>query len=132
MCKSFVVEKFPEQFDVSKADQADLLNKSVKFFKDNNNFDFDDFASEVIQAPDVIHSFNSYKTEFEVDNNLKLNNNFEISDAAVKKQSKVFKSVIKLDKNFHIYVHGDHQQIVKGFDPVTGMNFYQLFFKEES
>jgi hypothetical protein len=132
MCKSFVVEKFPEQFEVSKADQADLLNKSVKFFKENDNFDFDDFASAVIQAPDVIHSFNSYKTEFEVDNNLKLNNNFEISDAAVKKQSKVFKSVIKLDKNFHIYVHGDHQQIVKGFDPVTGMNFYQLFFKEES
>ena len=132
LCKNFVVEKFPEQFDVSKADQADLLNKSVKFFKENDNFDFDDFANEVIQAPEVISSFKSYKTEFEVDNKLKLNNNFDISDSAVKKQSRVFKSVIKLDKNFHIYVHGDHQQIVKGFDPVSGMNYYQLFFKEES
>ncbi len=132
LCKNFVVEKLPAHFEVSKADQADMLNKSVKFFKENDNFDMDDFANEVIQAPDVISSFKSYKTEFEVDNNLELTNNFAISNAAVKKQSRVFKSVIKLDKNFHIYVHGDHQQIVKGFDPVTGMNYYQLFFKEES
>ncbi|MEI6059206.1 MAG: nucleoid-associated protein [Bacteroidota bacterium] len=132
LCRNFVVEKLPEKFDVSKADQADMLHKSVKFFRENDNFDMDDFANEVIQAPDVISSFKSYRTEFEIDNNLQLTDNFNISDAAVKKQSRVFKSVIKLDKNFHIYVHGDHQQIVKGFDPVTGMNYYQLFFKEES
>ncbi len=132
LCRNFVVEKLPEKFDVSKADQADMLHKSVKFFRENDNFDMDDFANEVIQAPDVISSFKSYRTEFEIDNNLQLTDNFNISDAAVKKQSRVFKNVIKLDKNFHIYVHGDHQQIVKGFDPVTGMNYYQLFFKEES
>jgi len=132
MCKNFVLNQLPGQFEVSKADQADLLNKSVKFFKENDNFDLDDFTSQVIQAPEVISSFNAYKTEFEIDNKLSLNNNFDISGAAVKKQSRVFKSVIKLDKNFHIYVHGDHQQIVKGFDPVSGMHYYQLFFKEES
>lgn len=132
LCKSFVVEKFPEQFDVSKADQADMLNKSVKFFKENDNFDLDDFANQVMQAPELINSFKSYKTEFEVERGVEMNDNFNISDAAVKKQSRVFKSVIKLDKNFHIYVHGDHEQIVKGFDPVSGLNYYQLFFKEES
>lgn len=132
LCKSFAVEKFPELFDVSKADQADLLNKSVKFFKENDNFNFDNFANEVIQAPEVVNSFNTYRTEFEIDRNIKLDNNFEISDSAVKKQSKIFKSVIKLDKNFHIYVHGNHEQIVKGFDPASGLHFYQLFFKEES
>jgi hypothetical protein len=132
LCKNFVVEKFPEQFAVSKADQAEMLNKSVKFFKENDNFDMEDFTNQVIQSPDVISSFKSYKTEFEVDNNFQLTDNFNISDAAVKKQSKFFKSVIKLDKNFHIYVHGDSQQIVKGFDKTSGMNYYQLFFKEES
>jgi hypothetical protein len=104
----------------------------VKFFRENDNFDLDDFAGEVMQAPEMISSFKSYKTEFEVEHNLKLSDNFDISGTAVKKQSKFFKSVIKLDKNFHIYVHGDHQQIVKGFDQDSGMNYYQLFFKEES
>lgn len=132
LCKNFVVGNLPANFEVSKADQAEMLNKSVKFFRENDNFDLDDFTNEVIQAPDVIDSFKTYKTEFEVENGVQLSDNFAISNAAVKKQSRVFKSVIKLDKNFHIYVHGDHQQIVKGFDPVTGLNFYQLFFKEES
>ena len=132
MCKSFVVEKFPEQFDVSKADQAEMLNKSVKFFKENDNFDLDDYANEVMQTPDMISSFKSYKTEFEVEHDLKLSDNFDISNTAVKKQSKFFKSIIKLDKNFHIYVHGDSQQIEKGFDQASGMNFYKLFYKEES
>lgn len=53
------------------------------------------------------------------------------SDAAVKKQARIFKSVIKLDKNFQIYVLGDNQYIKKGFDEETGMHYYQLFFKDE-
>ncbi len=132
MCKSFVIEKFPEQFEVTKADQAEMLNKSVKFFKENENFDLDDFANEVMQAPEMISSFKSYKTEFEVEHDLKLTDNFDISTAAVKKQSKFFRSVIKLDKNFHIYVHGDSQRIEKGFDQASGMHFYKLLFEEES
>jgi hypothetical protein len=131
LCKSFVVGKFPEQFEVSKADQAEMLNRSVKFFKQNEDFDIDNFANEVMQVPDVISSFKSYKTEFEVEHDLKLPDNFDISNVAIKKQSKFFRSVIKLDKNFHIYVHGDGHQIIKGFDQASGMHYYQLFFKEE-
>ena len=104
----------------------------MKFFKENENFDLDDFASEVMQAPEMISSFKSYKTEFEVEHDVKLTDNFDISTAAVKKQSKFFKSVIKLDKNFHIYVHGDSQRIEKGFDQASGMHFYKLLFEEES
>lgn len=53
------------------------------------------------------------------------------SESAVKKSSRSMKSVIKLDKNFHIYVHGGEGLIKKGYDPETGMAFYQLYFKEE-
>ena len=56
---------------------------------------------------------------------------FSISESAVKKSSRSMKSVIKLDKNFHIYVHGGEGLIKKGYDPETGMAFYQLYFKEE-
>ena len=59
------------------------------------------------------------------------NDNFEISNTAVKKQSRFMKSVIKLDRNFHIYVHGNNQYIRKGYDEETGMNYYQLLFNEE-
>jgi hypothetical protein len=131
MCRAFVTEKLPEDFEATKVDQADMLNKTAKFFKENDSFSMGEFAQEVIQQPAVIDSFNAYKKIFENDRQIPIADEFEISENAVKKQSRVFKSVIKLDKNFHIYVHGKREYITKGFDEASGMNFYQLYFKEE-
>ena len=73
-----------------------------------------EFANEVIGQPEVIDSFNNYKEEYQRDRDIEIADNFAISDSAVKKQSRGLKSVIKLDKNFHIYVHGNNQYIKKG------------------
>lgn len=131
MCKEFVTDYLPEQFEVSKADQAEILNKSVNFFKENKTFEMDDFKQEVIGNDDLIESFDTYKQEYQQANDMVVPDSFGISDSALKKQSRNFKSVIKLDKNFHVYVHGDTKLIKKGVDPETGMNYYQLFFEEE-
>ncbi len=131
LCKQFVTERLPENFNVDKVDQADILNKSVQFFKENNEFSFDDFATQVIQQPEVIRSFKEYKEEYEEERDVKIEEQFDISAPAVKKQAKIFKSVIKLDKNFHIYVHGNRQLIEKGYDEERDMQFYRIFFKEE-
>lgn len=131
MCKSFVTDCLPEQFEVSKADQADILNKSVTFFKENETFEMEDFKQEVIGNQAIIESFDHYKEEYQQVNDVSVPDSFGISESALKKQSRNFKSVIKLDKNFHIYVHGDSKRIRKGVDPETGMNYYQLFFEEE-
>src|SRR5690606_16161248 len=36
--KQFVTKQLPEEFQVDKADQIDLLNRSVNFFKKNEAF----------------------------------------------------------------------------------------------
>jgi len=69
-----------------------------------------------------------YEQEFESP----IADTFEISGSAVKKQSRVYKSVLKLDKNFHIYIHGDKELIEKGFDDDKHMNYYKVYFKEEN
>ena len=130
-CKSFVVDHLPEEYEMSKIDQADMLNKSANFFKEKDYFDIEDFANEVIKAPELIEKFKSYKNQFEDERDMKISDEFEISDAAVKKQSRVLKSVIKLDKNFHIYVHGNRDMIENGTDEDNGMHYYKLFYKEE-
>jgi len=45
---------------------------------------------------------------------LDLEDNFEISSEAVKKKARAFKKILKLDKNFHIHIHGDLHKIEKG------------------
>ncbi len=132
LCKSFVVEKLPEDFEATKADQAIMLNKSVDYFKLNDSFRMDDFAAEVIQQPEVIKAFKEYSNQFEMDRDVKLIDGFDISSSALKKQQKVFKSVIKLDKNFHIYIHGNREMIERGTDEANGMHYYKFFYKEES
>lgn len=131
MYKNFVVKELPDEYNIPRADQVDMINKSKKFFKEADNFEMEDFAEKVIEDKDLIDSFNSYKKVYESENEIQISNEFDISHSAVKKQSRVMKSVIKLDKNFHIYVHGNREYIVKGFDEKTGMQYYQVFFKEE-
>lgn len=132
MCKDFITEKLPDDFQVSRVDQADLLNKSAKFFKEKESFGLGEFAEEVIQQPEVMDAFQNYREEYEAKKEIPFEEDFQISKNAVKNQSRVFKSVIKLDKNFHIYVHGKREYIVKGHDEESGMNYYQIFFHEES
>jgi len=131
LCKDFVSEKMPEEFNMDKADQLDLLNKSAEFFKENERFDFEEFSSEVMQEPQIIESFKNHRANYEYDHQVKFDDAFDISEPAVKKGSRILKSVIKLDKNFHIYVHGSRDRIRKGHDEETGMDYYQLFFEEE-
>ncbi len=132
MCREFVVEKMPEEFEMQRPDQADLLNKSYEYFKENDSFDVKHFSDEVIDQPEVKESFKTFSQKFGRENGVNLQSEIPVNEKAVKKLSRVFKSVIKLDKNFHVYVHGNRQMIGRGFDPEKEMHFYQLYFKEEN
>ncbi|RYE18021.1 MAG: nucleoid-associated protein [Sphingobacteriales bacterium] len=129
--KNFVTQKLDDDFDMSKADKIDLLNRSMKYFKEKETFDMDEFTGEVIGNPQAIESFKTYKQQYEEEFEMPIADTFEISGNAVKKQARVFKSVLKLDKNFHIYIHGDKDLIEKGFDDGKAMNYYKVYFKEE-
>lgn len=129
--KDFITQRLPEEYeDVSKADQADFLNKSINFFKEKEEFKFDDFANEVFGGDEgLTESFVNFKSDYEQETQMSISEDFAINAAAVKKQQRHFKSVIKLDKNFHIYVHGDRKMIETGQDEKG--KFYRLYFEEE-
>lgn len=132
MCKEFVVNELPKQFEVAKPDQIGLLNRSVEFFKKNETMDSDAFGEEVFEQPALINSFQGFVQQYQRENDFSFTEDFEISNAAVKKQSRVFKSVLKLDKNFHIYIHGDRNLIERGYDEDSGKKFYKIYYEEES
>ncbi|MDR0799188.1 MAG: nucleoid-associated protein [Dysgonamonadaceae bacterium] len=130
LTKNFVKNELPQQFKVSGADQADLINKAVKFLKDKDNFNLEEFANEVIGQPDIIEKFNQYKSVYAQEYAVDIADNFTISESAVKKQTRALKSVIKLDKNFDIYIHGDRNLIEQGRDEKG--KFYKIYYQEET
>lgn len=129
--KDFVKNEMDEDFDMGKTDKIDLLNRSIKYFKENEQFNLDSFSYEVINNEKGIESFKAYKQNYEQEFETEIPNSFNINNAAVKKQARVFKSVLKLDKNFHIYIHGNNELIEKGYDESKKMNFYKVYFREE-
>jgi len=129
MCKSFATEAFPE---ADRIDQMSLVQESAKFFKEEDLFDKARFEEKVLQEPEIINAFEDYKENYQEQNDIQIYDEFDINSEAVKKLKRVFKSVIKLDKNFHIYVHGNRNYIRKGYDEENQMSFYQLFFNQET
>jgi hypothetical protein len=90
----------------------------------------DEFSSDVIGQPEIIDSFKRFKNAYQQDHEIEIVDNFSISESAVKKQSRMFKSIIKLDKNFHIYIHGDRALIEQGADDKG--KFYKVYYQQES
>jgi len=132
LCKNFITNEYPEKFDVSKSDQIDMLNRSMEYFKTKEQFSLQEFATEVIHHQEVVDTFMDYKKNFESSKNFEIEDEFAIHVSAVKKQQRVFKTVLKLDKNFHIYIHGRRDLIEKGVDEMTGKKYYKIYFDEES
>jgi len=130
--KNYVTRQMPGEFEVSRTEQIDLLNRSMDYFKTHDQFNKTEFETEVLHHDDLIQSFRQYDQQHRASNPMAPADEFYISPQAVKKQARVFKSVIKLDKNFHIYVHGDRELIEKGYDEVVGKHYYKIYFDQEA
>lgn len=131
LTKDFITGQMPQDFKVNKADQIDLLNRSVEYFKTHDTFHKGAFEEEVLHHEVIIDSFRKFDKTYKKDNALELSDNFQISPQAVKKQARVFKSVLKLDKNFHVYIHGNRELIEQGVDE-NGRKYYKIYYENES
>lgn len=130
MTKAFITQQLPQDYEIPKADQIDLLNRSVQYFKENTEYDRGSFAREVFQNEEVAGSFERFGSRFQEERAVDLDERFAISADAVRKQARVFKSVLKLDKDFHIYIHGDRNKIERGVDE-SGRKFYKIYYEQE-
>ncbi len=131
IAKIFVTKQLTEDFEVSKAEQIDLLNRSVDYFKTHDTFDKKDFEEEVFCNKEIIKSFQNFDETYRENHAIEVNDSFEISSQAVKKQARIFKSVLKLDKNFHIYIHGNKELIEQGMES-DGRKYYKIYFEHEA
>lgn len=129
IAKSFIVNELQDEY--SKVDQAGLLNKTLKYFNENEQFKSGDFEKKVFEDPALVKSFRNFGSRMLEERDIDISDQFEISGPAVKRSQKSFKSVIKLDKNFHIYIHGDRSLIEQGVDKQSGKKYYKIYFDKE-
>ncbi len=131
IARQYVTKQFAEEFDVSKTDQIDLLNRSLDYFKTHQAFDKEEFEQVVFHHPEMIRSFQQFNDLYCDNHQLDIEDSFDISRQAVKNQARIFKSVLKLDRNFHIYIHGNKNMIERGVDQ-DGRKYYKIYYENES
>lgn len=131
LTKNFIKDNLAISDVPDTIQHAGIIKRCADYLTQNDRFEVDTFVSNVIKEPELIPAFQQYKAEYTALKQSELFDTFEISDIAVQKHKKVFKSVIKLDKNFHIYIHGDRSKINKGVDS-EGKKYYMIYYDEES
>ena len=113
------------------------LTDEVMSYLVSMGFDFDTDAEDddyedriFFSNKEIIDEFKAYKEEYVEENNQALDTQFFVSPSAYKKNARYLRSVIKLDKNFHVYVHGNHDLIEKQSDEKG--KFYKIYYEAES
>ncbi len=129
--RGFCEEILTEENNVNKQDQMMMLNRSTSYFKEKDRFDFKDFEKDVLVEPKLIGAFKEYRKDFSKKMDLTAIDEFDVSQTAVKKNQKYMRSVVKLDKNFHIYIHARHDYVERGYDDEKGLKYYKLFYVNE-
>lgn len=130
LTKQFLTKQLSNETEVSKSEQIDLLNRSVEYFKSHESFEKEEFEKDVFKDEGIIESFRAFDETYCAENNIEMNEKFDISTKAVKKQARAFKRVLKLDENFDIHIKGNKELIEKGIDE-DGRKFYKIYYNEE-
>jgi hypothetical protein len=128
----FIKKKFGAE-DEEIMTEAQFLSKTHDYFKSKDRIGAISFKEEVLKHPQLIEKFDKYRNEYAKTKGYQesaFEQVFELSDLALKHHKRVFRSIIKLDSNFHIYVHGDHKKIKKGIDE-QGRKYYILYYDDE-
>lgn len=120
-----------------KKEEVMFLNRAVNHFAKNDQFEETAFLNEVLDNPDLIPEFKSYKVDKGEKYSIEDVSTFPISNSAVSEARRKFKNLIKLDTNITIkmdFVNPESAEkfVEKGWDNERQMYYYLVYFNKES
>jgi hypothetical protein len=134
LCKDFSTEVLKTTYGAHE--QNTFLAKTIDFFKENEVVNVERFKDELFEEDKHKNEFDSYKKEFEGEQNLIIRNQFDVAEAVVNKAKRKIKTDIKLDTNIQIKLDIDApdastEYLERGYDEEKKMHFYKVFFNAE-
>ncbi|MFL0504820.1 hypothetical protein ACH0B5_03645 [Ureibacillus sp. 179-F W5.1 NHS] len=123
-CKKYILKE--ESY--SNTEKLGLLNKTLDYFRNEEEFQVDNYIDTVFEKVDpaqkdiIVNTVKPYETV--------------ISETAIEKVEKTYKRKIKLDSNIEIQVNVQNIEQVDelieiGYDEGTNRKFYKIYFQEE-
>ena len=129
-CKQFVKK---ECATIEPQAKISVLNDSIRYFETHENFEMDDFTSQVFQNNLISTEFKKYLEVAAPEKSFE--KPFEISEKATTKVKKSIKNLIKLDNNVEIHINPQvdkvEKVVEKGFDSEKQMHYYKIYYVNE-
>ena len=133
-CQNFAKDVvFPAE---DKKEEVMFMNRSVNYFAKNDQFEETNFLNEVLDNPDLVPEFKSYKVDKGPKFSIEDVTTFPIANAAVSDARKSIKNVINLDTNIQIkldFINPESAEkfVEKGWDEEKQMYYYLVYFNKE-
>ena len=134
-CQEFAKEVvFPAE---DKKQEVMFMNRAVNHFAKNDEFEETAFLNDVMENPDLIPEFKSYKADRGEKYSIEDVTSFPIANAAVTDARKSIKNVINLDTNIQIkldFINPESAEkfVEKGWDEEKQMYYYLVYFNKEN
>ncbi len=135
LCKEFSTEIIKTSYGAQE--QNTFLAKTIDYFKENEVVNIERFKEELFESDSYKREFDTFKKEFEGEQNLVIRNQFDVADAVVNKEKRKIKTDIKLDTNIQIKLDIDAPEasteyLERGYDETKKMHYYKVFFNAEN
>lgn len=135
LCKDFSQEILKTSY--GSQEQNAFLAKTIDYFKEHEIVAIENFKDEIFEEDKHKTLFDSFKKEYEGENNVLIRNQFDVSDLVVNKEKKKIKTDIKLDTNIQIKLDIDapeaaSEYLLRGYDDEKKMHYYKVFFNAEN
>lgn len=119
-----------------KKEEVMFMNRSMNYFAKNDQFEESEFLNEVLDNPDLLPEFKSYKADKGEKYSIEDISTFPISNSAVTEARRNFKNVINLDTNITIKLDFTNPEsadkfLEKGWDEERQMYYYLAYFNKE-
>ncbi|WP_395042815.1 nucleoid-associated protein [Flavobacterium sp.] len=133
-CQEFAKEVvFPAE---DKKQEVMFMNRAVNHFAKNDEFEETAFLNDVMENPDLIPEFKSYKADRGEKYSIEDVTSFPIANAAVTDARRSIKNVINLDTHIQIKLdfinpESAEKYVEKGWDEEKQMYYYLVYFNKE-
>ena len=122
--------------EVKPEERVDVANRALSYLTEAENFDMDEFSQQALGEPDLIEKFETFRKDYQEDEEVELKDKFVVEKKEAKKAKKRLKAKLKLDvgvaMNFTSGFLDDSEKFLeRGFDDDKHMNFVKVFFHRE-
>lgn len=120
-----------------KREEVMFMNRALNHFAKNDDFEETSFLNEVLDNPDLISEFKSYKVDKGAKYSIEDVSSFPISNSAVSDARKKIKNLINLDTGIQIKINITNPDnldkiVERGYDAEREQYYYLIYYNTEN